>query len=111
MFWRVRLAEPAQQDFAAILYYTRDTFGVQQAEIYEDRIITSLEKLEEGPHVAGSMLRNAMLQLYTLHITLGGRRGRHFIAYRPVGNDVIEVLRILHDASDLERHVSEWMHQ
>jgi toxin ParE1/3/4 len=34
-----------------------------------------------------------------------GRRGRHFIMYRAASGNVIEVVRILHDAMDLARHI------
>ena len=43
-----------------------------------------------------------------LHVARQGRRGRHFVMFRvaraPDGN-VIEVLRLLHDVLDLQRHL------
>jgi toxin ParE1/3/4 len=41
----------------------------------------------------------------TLHVARHGRRGRHFIMYRAALDHVIEVVRILHDAMDLARHL------
>jgi len=44
----------------------------------------------------------------TLHVARNSRKGRHFIMFRigqAPGGDVIEVLRLLHDAMDLERHL------
>jgi toxin ParE1/3/4 len=36
-----------------------------------------------------------------------GRRGRHFVLFRAGPEQTIEVLRILHDAMDLSRHLSK----
>jgi toxin ParE1/3/4 len=46
--------------------------------------------------------------LRSLHVARSGRKGRHIIIFRARGSDktaVIEVLRILHDAMDLPRHL------
>jgi plasmid stabilization system protein ParE len=54
----------------------------------------------------GSVARGEILpNLRTLHIARRGRRGRHFILYRPAQGQVIEVLRILHDAMEMARHI------
>jgi toxin ParE1/3/4 len=48
--------------------------------------------------------------LFTLHVARKRRRGRHFILFRADTNPnrgLIDVLRILHDAMDLERHVPD----
>jgi len=49
--WRIRLAGAAEQDFADILQWTEETFGVRQAEIYRDVIVETLTSLTEGPDV------------------------------------------------------------
>ena len=104
--WRIRLGATAEQDFAGILNYTKDTFGLHQAEIYKTTLIEALALLENGPDVLGSAARNEILEgLRTLHVARHGRRGRHFIMYRAAAGDVIEVVRILHDAMDLARHI------
>jgi toxin ParE1/3/4 len=45
--------------------------------------------------------------LFTLHVTRRGRKGRHVVLFRmeDMKNNVIEVLRILHDAMDFARHL------
>ncbi len=46
--------------------------------------------------------------LLTLHVARRGRKGRHFVMFRVAserGSKVIEVLRLLHDAMDLPRHL------
>ena len=44
----------------------------------------------------------------TLHVARKGRKGRHFVVFRVArdpDHDVIEVLRLLHDSMDLQRHL------
>ena len=62
--------------------------------------------LSEGPNVPGSLERDEIADgLRSLHVARQGRRGRHFVIYRAAGDDTIEVVRILHDAMDIARHV------
>jgi toxin ParE1/3/4 len=68
-----------------------------------------LRDLAAGPKVKGARERNEMAKgLFTLHVARRGRKGRHFVMFR-IGNDrgreVIEGLRILHDAMDLQRQL------
>jgi toxin ParE1/3/4 len=108
--WQVRLGAAAETDFAGILRYTRDTFGAKQADVYKETLTDALAALHGGPNLQGSVARDEIRQgLRTLHVARRGRRGRHFVMYRVVsdsaGEDVIEVVRILHDGMDLARHI------
>ncbi len=104
--WRVRLGAEAEKDFAAILRYTRDEFGRGQAKTYKQTLLDALGALSQGPDVTGSAARDEILPgLRTLHVARRGRRGRHFILYRAGPNQTVDVIRILHDAMDLARHI------
>jgi toxin ParE1/3/4 len=104
--WRIRLGAEAEKDFARILKYTRDTFGQKQTDIYRVTLLDALAALGNGPDVPGSAARDEILpNLRSLHVARQGRRGRHFVMYRAAHGDVIEVVRILHDAMDLAQHV------
>ena len=104
--WRIRLGIEAEKDFTRIVKYTADTFGERQAAIYQTALIEALTALHSGPDVPASAARDEILPgLRSLHVARQGRRGRHFIMYRDVGAQVIEVVRILHDAMDLARHI------
>jgi len=35
------------------------------------------------------------------------KKPRHFLVYRRRGEEVIDVVRVLHDARDLERHLPD----
>jgi toxin ParE1/3/4 len=104
--WRIRLGDEAEKDFVRILAYTQNTFGPRQAEIYQAIILEALESLGSGPDVPGSIARDEIRShLRSLHVARRGHRGRHLVLYRPGQEHQIEVIRILHDAMDLARHI------
>ncbi|MBM3599098.1 MAG: type II toxin-antitoxin system RelE/ParE family toxin [Alphaproteobacteria bacterium] len=85
-------------------------FGLAQARAYARTLLIGLELLAEGPEQSGAARRDDIGQeIRVFHVARRRRRGRHFILFR-TGRDrqgpVIDVLRILHDAMDLRRHVS-----
>jgi toxin ParE1/3/4 len=107
--WTVRLTAAAEADFEEILRWTVDQFGDAQARIYAETLSAALNDLATGPTVVGAKKRDDILKgIFTLHVARKGRKGRHFVMFR-VGRapdrDVIEVLRLLHDAMDLQRHL------
>lgn len=107
--WTVRLTAAAEADFEEILRWTVDRFGETQARIYAGTVSAALNELAAGPTVAGANKRDDILKgIFTLHVARKGRKGRHFVMFR-IGrtpdHDVIEVLRLLHDAMDLQRHL------
>lgn len=108
--WPVLLSEAAQADLRNILRWSADRFGEAQARRYANIISEALEALTEGPRTPGSRTRDEIGKgLMTLHIARGGRRGRNFILYRTgsiSGTPTIQVLRLLHDAMDLPRHIA-----
>jgi toxin ParE1/3/4 len=104
--WRVRLGEQAERDFTDILQWTAENFGARQAQIYQRTLEASVQELANGPLIAGARLRNELLRgAYTLHVARHGRRGRHLLLYRVIGDRMIEIARILHDSMELRRHV------
>jgi len=69
----------------------------------------ALAALSAGPSAHGVRARGDIgPDLYTLHVRRRGRPGRHFILLRVRSGSAhaaVEILRILHDAMDLSRHV------
>ena len=107
--WTVRLTAAAEADFEEILRWTVDQFGEAQTRIYADTISAALNDLTAGPTMVGAKKRGDILKgLFTFHVARMGRKGRHFVMFR-VGRapdrEVIEGLRLLHDAMDLQRHL------
>lgn len=108
--YSVRLTATAESDFQNILRWTVEQFGEAQARNYAKTLGSALGMLTHGPTVTGGRARDDIAKgLFTLHVARQGRRGRHFLLFR-TGKDeeknVVEVLRILHDAMDLPRHVA-----
>jgi toxin ParE1/3/4 len=66
----------------------------------------AIGELAGGPDPVGSKARDEIMDgIRTLHIARHGRRGRHFLMYRFAATRTIEIIRILHDSMDLQRHV------
>jgi toxin ParE1/3/4 len=107
--WRVRLTAQAEADVAEILEWSARQFGEAQARRYAETLTSAIEALSEGPGVHGAKARDEIgIGLLTLHAARKGRRGRHFLLFRvsrEAGRPGIDVLRVLHDAMDLGRHV------
>jgi toxin ParE1/3/4 len=107
--WTVRLSATASVDFHDILGWTARRFGTDQALAYAETLAEALAALTEGPDIIGTRVRDDIgADIRTLHVARNKRRGRHIILFR-IGREtdhpVIDVLRILHDAMDLARHV------
>lgn len=105
--WRIRLSTAADKDFVDILQWTEERFGPMQAETYRTTLIDALTAIATRPDLAGSWTRDDILPgLRSLHVARNGARGRHLILYRVAElPDVIDIIRILHDAMDLPRHL------
>jgi toxin ParE1/3/4 len=104
--WTVRLTTTAESDYQSVIVWTLREFGDQQARIYADTLSAALASLTAGPTTVGAKERSEIGKgVFTLHVTRGGRKGRHFVLFR-IGPDRrqrhIEVLRLLHDAMDLK---------
>jgi toxin ParE1/3/4 len=104
--WRVRLGAAAELDFANILVWTTGNLGARQSHVYRDVLVQTIGELVDGPDVAGSRARDEIMPgLRTLDVARHGRRGRHFLMYRVATKRTIEIVRILHDRMDLQRHI------
>jgi toxin ParE1/3/4 len=103
--WRVRLGAVAEIDFANIVKWTTENFGVRQSRVYQKTLVQAIGELAEGPDVAGSKARDEIMPgLRTVHVARHGRRGSHFLMYRVAPKTTVEIVRILHDRMDLQRH-------
>lgn len=107
--WPVHLTAAAESDFEQAVRWSAHEFGVNQARIYAETLTLAITALTEGPAVAGARYREDLgKRLMSLHVARLGRKGRHFVIFRTRrrgGNEVVEVLRLLHDSMDLARHL------
>ena len=112
--YEVRLTSGALRDLSLVLEWSLTAFGEQASLRYEALIRQSLKDIGAHPKRPGSRQRPEMLILgaRTYHITFsrknstrpGVKDPRHFLVYRMHGA-IVEVGRILHDSTDLKRHL------
>ena len=104
--WRVRLSQAAEDDFLAIVAWTATHFGNVQAQKYAEVLTLSITALHKGPDVIGAKtLDNIGQGLKSLHVARMGRKGSHFVVFRAATENIIDVLRMLHESMDLARHL------
>ena len=104
--WQVRKGPAVDADYADILRWTMRNFGKMQARMYAETLGSALRDLGTGPHIRGSKpCADLAGDIYTLHVARNGRAGRHFVVFRVnSAQHQIDILRILHDSMDLQRH-------
>ena len=108
MKWQVHVAEDARQDVADALAKTFHEFGEWKCDEYVELIDLALDEIASDPASFRSKSRDDLRAgIRTLHIGRRGKRARHLFVYRIGRSDVIEVLRLLYDGMELERHLPE----
>lgn len=109
--WEIRLADTAKADLRGIVGWTARHFGDQRAKAYSEMISSALRSLKAGPDTIGVRSRSELGEdVFILPIARPGKRGRHLILFRAVsghGTKSLQILRVLHDAMDLPRHLPE----
>lgn len=91
-----RLTPQAERDLEEIWLYTFEQWSADQADRYYDEIIDVVERLGSG-----------ILSGRHSEIRSGYKKqpaGRHLIFFRPF-EEGIEVVRILHQSMDIDRHL------
>jgi toxin ParE1/3/4 len=111
----VRITGPARRDIAAIMHWSLHEFGEDAALRYETLIFQAFRDIAENPERPGAQQRPELAQgVLAYHLrhsrertrTRTVRTPRHFVIYRRQ-DSIIEILRLLHDARELERHLAE----
>ncbi|MHB9797810.1 type II toxin-antitoxin system RelE/ParE family toxin [Pseudomonas sp. MT3] len=106
----------AQTDLIDILRYTHAKFGENARRRYQSLIRTAFVSVAAEPERIGSLDRKQLaVGLRSLHLLYcraeshNGRvdRPRHVVFYRVGSDQVVEIIRILHDAMEVERHLQQ----
>jgi len=95
---RYLLSPAAQADLEQIWDYTRDRWGADQAEQY----LRELQRAVEG------VAANPQIGRQCDEIRPGYRKvaaGSHTLFYRVNADDVVDVIRVLHQRMDVDRHL------
>ena len=116
--YRIVLAPSARTDIREALIWTQERFGERAAARYRDLLKQALRDIAADPARPGSKERPDLARgIRTYHLVFSRdraagdlgvvRKPRHFLVYRRRGEDVIDIVRVLHDARDLQRHLPE----
>jgi toxin ParE1/3/4 len=108
----VIISPRARGDIASILTWTEENFGPQTLRRYAKLIATAIEQIAENPKLVGSCSRPEIADhcrtyhLYFSRKSAGRtgdriRRPRHFLLYRVVEANTVQIGRVLHDSMEL----------
>ncbi|BCM85209.1 plasmid stabilization protein ParE [Methylobacterium indicum] len=95
---RIRLSAAARRDLSGIWSYSAEKWDRAQADRYIRVIADGFDRLAAGTAKSRSAddIRRGYFKLVV---------GSHVVFYRKGASDVIEVVRILHQQMDFDRHL------
>jgi len=113
-----RITDTALADITDILRHSQVQFGTTARLRYQELIRTAIEDLATVPNRIGSSLRDEITPgLRSFHLCHSRKRAatsndmvqrpRHVMFYRLADDQVIEVVRLLHDAMEARLHLPE----
>lgn len=113
---RIVVSSPARRDITDIFAWSLETFGEQASDRYRALIATAIERIGLDSNLPGSRSHPYLPDGYRVyHLrhcaeiarTTTGRvkSPRHFVVFRPVNQERIEIIRILHDRMDFQRQI------
>ncbi len=103
---KLRISRQAWNDLLEVKAYTRERFGHDQMERYEDLIAQALEAIAADP-MRGRERPELQPGVRSRHISQRGRRASHLFFYRLGSDGMVEIIRFLHDSMDFARHLPE----
>lgn len=114
----VVLTPTARNDIREALIWSEERFGQSAATRYRNLISQALRDLATDPTRPGSLDRSELARgVRTYHLSFSRRhardasgivhRPRHFLVFTLRNESTLDILRLLHDARDLERHLPE----
>jgi len=115
---RIVLAPAAQGDIRQALLWSRERFGERAAVRYRELLKQAICDIAAEPRQPGSLARPELAPgIRTCHLFFsrdrvsgespGVRQPRHLLVYRGRGRDTLDIVRVLHEARDLERHLPD----
>jgi toxin ParE1/3/4 len=103
---RIVLGKLAEADLFNVAVRTAENFGAKQADAYVDAILDTIDELSAGEPARNKARDEIAPGIRTLHMARPGRRGRHLLVYL-VADDVLTIVRILHDSMEVSRHLPD----
>lgn len=111
-----RISNAARADIVDILRLSQEQFGDKARLRYQALILTALQDIAGMPYRIGSHDRDELAPgLRSYHLIYSRQQAkqshgtvkspRHVMFYRVTGDEVIEVVRLLHDAMEVQLHL------
>ena len=97
---KYKLTNKAVEDLTEIWNYTFDKWSEYQADKYYQML------LENCYEIACNLELGKNYAVVTENL-YGFKTGRHIIFYRKIGENVVEITRILHEQMDLKNRIAE----
>jgi toxin ParE1/3/4 len=106
MRFKLRFSARAIRDMQQVLERTRRVFGESKHAQYKELIRQALVDIAAHPDRLPAKHRPELApSARTFHIGRRAKRARHFFLYRIIGEQFVDVGRLLHDSMDLESHL------
>ncbi|MDX8554656.1 type II toxin-antitoxin system RelE/ParE family toxin [Tenacibaculum sp. 1B UA] len=93
-----RISQEAIKDLKNIWVYTFNKWSKEQADRYYDLIITEIEFIADN-YLTGKSVEQTRKNYRVTKIK------SHLIFYRKVENDIVEIVRILHQRMDIKKRL------
>lgn len=109
----MRLSGPAQDDLRTLLAASLERWGEEGRSRYARLVARALRKVADDPHGPRTKdrpeLSPGMRSLHLRHARArsGVRAPVHVIYYRRAADDIVEVVRVLHERMDPESHLDD----
>lgn len=111
-----RISNAARADIVDILRLSQAQFGDQARQRYQTLILTALQAIAGTPYRIGNHDRDELAPgLRSYHLTYSRQQAkhpygtvkspRHIVFYRVASDEAIEVVRLLHDAMEVQLHL------
>ncbi|MFD2645368.1 type II toxin-antitoxin system RelE/ParE family toxin [Pseudomonas japonica] len=110
---KLRISRQARDDIADILRFTQDKFGPGARRRYQELLQAGLHAIGDDPQRAGSQAREEIAAgLRSLHLIFCRSqtrvlKPRHILFYRQGRDEVVEVVRVLHEVMELASHLHQ----
>jgi toxin ParE1/3/4 len=113
---RFRLARPAQTDLANLLSLSAERWGAEGRQRYAALLAEAMRQVAAEPHGPLTRkrpdLRSGIRSFHVRHARRSAegakvRRPVHVLYYRVAQEGVIEIVRVLHERMDPNRHIDE----
>lgn len=113
-----RISDAARSDIVDILRHSQVEYGDPARRRYQALILTALQSIASTPQCIGSQQRNELAPgLRSYHLNYARQQAkqsegtvkspRHIVFYRVANDQVIEIVRLLHEAMEVRMHLSD----